>query len=251
MKLLEALGLGDDPGADLCRSAISRRLNQSAVKLSNLERSESPIFLHRSGQVDDQRQRGVNTPHLRWFRPRVIGYGGSGRLILKLRKLSCIPRRDSCGASLRSVLRSQVQLVASQPVGYVFGHRGGHLMFPAPAHGPTVFREELIGVAVATHVDLDLVGPVVGVLPARTLMAHLGKDGYSHIHYDSGQARTITVREAAQLQSSPDRFEFCGTINPAFRQIGNAVAPLVALALARQFAANLELELLTDKLRAS
>ena len=34
--------------------------------------------------------------------------------------------------------------------------------------------------------------------PARTLMAHLGKDGYSHIHYDSGQARTISVREAAQ-----------------------------------------------------
>ena len=37
--------------------------------------------------------------------------------------------------------------------------------------------------------------------PARTLMAHLGKDGYSHIHYDSEQARTISVREAARLQS--------------------------------------------------
>jgi DNA (cytosine-5)-methyltransferase 1 len=37
--------------------------------------------------------------------------------------------------------------------------------------------------------------------PARTLMAHLGKDGYSHIHYDSSQARTISVREAARLQS--------------------------------------------------
>ncbi|HEY4150208.1 MAG TPA: DNA cytosine methyltransferase, partial [Chitinophagaceae bacterium] len=37
--------------------------------------------------------------------------------------------------------------------------------------------------------------------PARTLLAHLGKDGYSHIHYDSNQARTISVREAARLQS--------------------------------------------------
>ena len=37
--------------------------------------------------------------------------------------------------------------------------------------------------------------------PARTLMAHLGKDSYSHIHYDSLQARTISVREAARLQS--------------------------------------------------
>ena len=71
-------------------------------------------------------------------------------------------------------------------------------------------------------------------LPARTLMAHLGKDGYSHIHYDSAQARTISVREAARLQSFPDGFRFSGTMNPAFRQIGNAVPPLLAKAVAGQ-----------------
>ena len=70
--------------------------------------------------------------------------------------------------------------------------------------------------------------------PARTLMAHLGKDSYSHIHYDSDQARVITVREAARLQSFPDGFRFCGTMNPAFRQIGNAVPPLLAYAIAQQ-----------------
>lgn len=74
--------------------------------------------------------------------------------------------------------------------------------------------------------------------PARTLLAHLGKDGYSHIHYDSGQARPISVREAARLQSFPDGFTFSGTMNPAFRQIGNAVPPLfawrIALALKAQ-----------------
>lgn len=69
-------------------------------------------------------------------------------------------------------------------------------------------------------------------LPARTLMAHLGKDSYSHIHYDSLQARTISVREAARLQSFPDGFAFSGTMNPAFRQIGNAVPPLLARAVA-------------------
>jgi DNA (cytosine-5)-methyltransferase 1 len=68
--------------------------------------------------------------------------------------------------------------------------------------------------------------------PARTLMAHLGKDSYSHIHYDSAQARTISVREAARLQSFPDGFKFSGTMNPAFRQIGNAVPPLLSLAMA-------------------
>ncbi|WP_214072637.1 DNA cytosine methyltransferase [Mucilaginibacter sp. dw_454] len=69
-------------------------------------------------------------------------------------------------------------------------------------------------------------------MPSRTLMAHLGKDCYSHIHYDSVQARTITVREAARLQSFPDGFEFSGAMNAAFRQIGNAVPPLMAEKLA-------------------
>lgn len=75
--------------------------------------------------------------------------------------------------------------------------------------------------------------------PARTLMAHLGKDSYSHIHYDSTQARTISVREAARLQSFPDGFRFAGTMNPAFRQIGNAVPPLLAAAIAHEIKRNL------------
>lgn len=75
--------------------------------------------------------------------------------------------------------------------------------------------------------------------PVRTLMAHIGKDTYSHIHYDGDQARTISVREAARLQSFPDGFRFSGTMNPAFRQIGNAVPPLMAFALAELIHADL------------
>lgn len=75
--------------------------------------------------------------------------------------------------------------------------------------------------------------------PARTLLAHLGKDGYSHIHYDSAQARPISVREAARLQSFPDGFTFSGTMNPAFRQIGNAVPPLLARAVAQSLRSQL------------
>jgi DNA (cytosine-5)-methyltransferase 1 len=71
-------------------------------------------------------------------------------------------------------------------------------------------------------------------MPARTLMAHLGKDTYSHIHYDSKQARTISVREAARLQSFPDGFIFSGTMNPAFKQIGNSVPPLMSFAIASE-----------------
>ena len=79
-----------------------------------------------------------------------------------------------------------------------------------------------------------------GDQPARTLMAHLGKDSYSHIHYDSNQARTISVREAARLQSFPDGFVFQGPMNPAFRQIGNAVPPLMSKALATNIMEQLE-----------
>lgn len=75
--------------------------------------------------------------------------------------------------------------------------------------------------------------------PSRTLLAHLGKDSYTHIHYDSAQARTISVREAARLQSFPDGFTFSGAMNAAFRQIGNAVPPLLAFALAATIAAAL------------
>ena len=71
-------------------------------------------------------------------------------------------------------------------------------------------------------------------LLSRTLTAHMGKDTYSHIHWDSRQKRTISVREAARLQSFPDSFRFAGSMNAAFRQIGNAVPPLLAEAVARQ-----------------
>lgn len=68
--------------------------------------------------------------------------------------------------------------------------------------------------------------------PCHTLLAHLGKDCYSHIHFDCRQARTISVREAARLQSFPDSFRFPGGMNSSFRQIGNAVPPLLSFALA-------------------
>lgn len=70
--------------------------------------------------------------------------------------------------------------------------------------------------------------------PAWTITAHLSRDTYSHIHYSTAQARTITVREAARLQSFPDSFEFSGNQGDRFCQIGNAVPPLLARAIAQR-----------------
>ncbi len=62
-----------------------------------------------------------------------------------------------------------------------------------------------------------------------TVTAHLSKDGYTHIHPDG---RTISIREAARLQSFPDSFRFAGNVGDRFRQIGNAVPPLMAWGIA-------------------
>lgn len=63
-----------------------------------------------------------------------------------------------------------------------------------------------------------------------TVTAHLAKDGYSHIHPQ--QPRTLSIREAARLQSFPDSFRFFGNMGDRFRQIGNAVPPLMAWGIA-------------------
>lgn len=86
--------------------------------------------------------------------------------------------------------------------------------------------------------------------PVRTLTAHIGKDTYTHIHYDSDQARVITVREAARLQSFPDGFVFAGTMNPAFRQIGNAVPPVLAREIASEIVSTLRGALSATKVAA-
>jgi len=66
--------------------------------------------------------------------------------------------------------------------------------------------------------------------PATTIVAHLYKDGHMFIH--PNEARSITVREAARLQSFKDTFEFPVSRTHAFKQVGNAVPPLLAQALA-------------------
>jgi DNA (cytosine-5)-methyltransferase 1 len=166
--------------------------------------SEVPANLMRGGDEAKPSRKALRL-HADWFRPD--GYTGV------------------CNHATRSHIRADL-------------HRYFFLAAFAQAHGRSPLLEEFPKDLLPKHQNVaaalketkfnDRFRVQVSSRPATTVVSHISKDGHYYIHPAASQCRSLTVREAARLQTFPDNYFFEGPRTQQYHQVGNAVPPFLA-----------------------
>jgi DNA (cytosine-5)-methyltransferase 1 len=134
-----------------------------------------------------------------------------------------------CNHSSRAHMRSDLARYL-----FISAYGKVHGTSPKLRHFPTNLlpAHENVAKAMTTNMFCDRFRVQVGEKPSTTVLSHIAKDGHYYIHPDPSQCRSLTVREAARLQTFPDNYYFEGPKTEQYRQVGNAVPPLLGRQLA-------------------
>lgn len=203
--------------------------------------------LSRSKDDAEQWRKEVDAQRKNVVRATVKRYPEVARILHDLDPKFSLPRcsAGANGHAVTSVLRSRndqhLMALNHETRGHMPSDLGRYLFCAAfgAVHSRSPTQAEFPDVLAPDHENwetgafADRFRVQIPSRPASTITSHLSKDGHAFIHWDPAQCRSLTVREAARLQTFPDDYLFLGNRTQQFVQVGNAVPPAIARHIAR------------------